>query len=76
MQMRGQAQTSPPKPKIDILKDVSLFGNGTPLWEKAPNADEANREHLRLISVCAGFLLNFLAPPKSSTELNACRPND
>jgi hypothetical protein len=76
MQTRGQAQASPPKLIIEILKDERLFGDGTPLWERAPTTDEAKRERLRLIKRLRRFAAEFPGAAELADRLNACRPND
>ena len=76
MQTRGQAQASPPKLIIEILTDESLFGDGTPLWERAPTADEAKCKRLRLINRLRRFAAEFPGAAELADRLNACRPND
>ena len=75
MQTRGQAQASPPKPIIDILKDESLFGDGTPLWERSPTGDEAKRERLKLIKRLRRFAAEFPGAAELAARLQACGPH-
>jgi hypothetical protein len=75
MQTRGQAQASPPKLIIDILTDESLFGDGTPLWEREPTADEAKCKRLRLIKRLRRFAAEFPGAAELAARLQACGPH-